>query len=429
MTRSARLIVYSIFLAFAFSAASSKCFSEATIPPGPCDHPVPIDSVTIVKPEVTSDPIIGHADFEVLLSLPSGPPQTVDVLVNRHIARTFTFDAQHFTQTNTNVWVLKSNIGETKNAEIHDVPGLNRIEVVNHGSAGCALSAPRIENGINTKSRAIVIGISNYNVVSRLTYAARDAHLMAQQLKQMLAPDDITIEMEDENAKLDDIRNQLQKAQNELSPDATFYFYFSGHGFAKDKPGYDVARFTNNPEDQVYLVPWAGNLTDTWSLLPLVEIINYLNAIQASTKIVIFDSCFTGISPDPSDRWRSKGVFDTGARPSKATGLGLLTSIGVHTRILGLMSTQPGGVSYEVQDATVGGVFTHFLLQAASDRLAYPSGTTLHQAADYAKQNGDKLLKTLITGYGGQGHEDQNEDPKEFGVFDVGRAIAWTLGP
>src|SRR5258707_5515029 len=113
MTRFTRLSPFSTLLTFSLAAVSSNCFSETTISAGPCDHPVPIDSVTIVKPEATSDPIIGHADFEVLLSLPSGPPQTVDVLVNRHVVRTFNFDAQHFTQTNTNVWVLKSNIGET----------------------------------------------------------------------------------------------------------------------------------------------------------------------------------------------------------------------------------------------------------------------------------------------------------------------------
>lgn len=396
---------------------------------GPCDAPVNTDTAWIIKPAADSPLIRGAVDFQVNLSLPSGPPVSVEVWVNGNLRATFPFDQLKLTQVvgSNNQYVLRATFGETDDSQIRDDPGLNRIEVVEHGPKGCVISHPALEvNGIDRRSRALVVGISNYpNIATKLSFAHQDAHLMAQYFKTQLHVEDVR-ELPEGAATQRRIRAELDDARLHLSPDSRFYLYFSGHGYAKDDPNYDISRFDGRPQDQVYIVPWEGEIDDPWTLVPVTDIVAFFNHVQASTKVLIFDACFAAVAPDSNDRWRSKGVFDARESLRKATGAAPIADITVGSRILAVLSTRPGGVSYEAEDAATGGVFTHFLLQAAADKVTFPSGTTLSEAAKYAKDKGDGLLKGLVTGYGTAGHEDLSEVPTVFGASSVGSPIPWS---
>jgi hypothetical protein len=159
------------------------------------------------------------------------------------------------------------------------------------------------------------------------------------------------------------------------------------------------------------------------------DLMKSLALIRATTKVFIFDSCFSGVPRDPAHKWATKGVVDARGRTHTATGAQIVATLSARNMTVGLFSTKPGGVSYESVDGSIGGVFTHFLLQAASDKQTYPNGVTVAAAAAYAKTKGDVLLKSMVTSYGDTGYEDRNEDPKVINLGDPDKAINWSGTP
>jgi Caspase domain len=422
-TPSYRVAVIALF---ALLSVTTTRLASAT---GPCDNPSHNDSVDIISPDRSAPTIIGAVSFEVHFSLPSAPPAAVEVWINDQLRQTFKYDQVklHRRDPDGIVYILKSTLGESTKAEIPDFPALNVIQVVARGVAGCAISGKLSVNGIDRRSHALVIGISKYNVVNQLLHADEDATLVANHLKDDLHIDVVKTLTNDE-ASFFAILDELSKAKNLLSPDAKFFLYFSGHGFAIDELNWDPA-FMDHPENQVYLVPWDGHVDEPNALISLDYLMKSLAVIKATTKVFIFDSCFSGAAANTADKFMIKAITDANGPPRIATGAQLVTSLSARNMTVGVLSTQPGGVSYEASDANVGGIFTHFLLQAAKDKSAFPKkGPSLPEAAGYAQGKSEELLKTLVDNYDAT-DESRRQRPQIIKLGDPNLSVPWSGAP
>lgn len=102
------------------------------------------------------------------------------------------------------------------------------------------------------KTRALVIGISDYEYIDKLNFAHRDAEIFADYLKkQNVNPADITL-LTNQDAKRGSIITELLRIAQLSTPGDNLVFYFSGHGdiesITKFKNGYLLTydTYTNN---------------------------------------------------------------------------------------------------------------------------------------------------------------------------------------
>jgi tetratricopeptide (TPR) repeat protein len=80
------------------------------------------------------------------------------------------------------------------------------------------------------KTRALVIGISDYQYIDKLNYADRDAEIFASYLfSQGIAPEDVVL-MKNKDAKRANIITELLRLAQLSQPGDNLIFYFSGHG-------------------------------------------------------------------------------------------------------------------------------------------------------------------------------------------------------
>jgi hypothetical protein len=386
-----------------------------------CSMPSPTDSLKIISP-AENDEIRGKRDLEVTLSLPGGAPTSIEVWLNNQLNRKFDGGRAGKDSPSGITYSFTATIGELDDDEIHDAAGDNVLEVVERNTAGCRSSGLIDFDGIDTKSRALVIGISNYMSVDKLKLADRDADLMAAHFKDLGV--DIVKELTNEQATWKAIRTELFTAKQSVSKQAAFYLYFSGHGFATGQPDWD-AHFRNNPAYQVYIVPFDATVDEPTLLLSMQEIMEDLAGIRAETKIFIFDSCFAGRSTAPDGPFATKSVIDQRHRGNTPTGQEFLSTVSSSSVSYGLLATKPGGVSYEIRTDGVGGAFTHFLLEAA-DKLDQP--VFLQAAAGYSKEKITKLLKSVVDGYADPSNAAQQEEPQEMttGPPGLGAKLRWS---
>lgn len=140
-----------------------------------------------------------------------------------------------------------------------------------------------------SQGRALVIGVANYQEVSRLPEAVlNDARDVADVLG---APDlcgypvgNVTLLL-DQEATLAGIRKALTELAADSTPEDTVVIFFSGHG----------ARFGAGDSASSALIPYDCRPTDALATtLPEAELSMALASIKASRLLVVLDACHAG---------------------------------------------------------------------------------------------------------------------------------------
>lgn len=153
-----------------------------------------------------------------------------------------------------------------------------------------SIYSPPLEN-----KWALIVGINNYDSdqINPLKYAVADAKAIYDILtdeKRRGFPKAQTFLITDETEKKptrNNILEQLKAILDNVEPDDTVLFYFSGHGIEEDKKGYLL------PKDTSITIP-----ADTAILL---ERINELFAkSEAMAQVIILDACHSGVRKDKS---------------------------------------------------------------------------------------------------------------------------------
>ena len=195
----------------------------------------------------------------------------------------------------------------------------------------------------NGKTRALVIGISDYQFIEKLQYADKDAAVFADYLAHNpnwnIAKSDIVL-LTNEKAKRGDLIAELQRLALLSKPGDKLVFYFSGHGDTEDftlfKKGYLLTHDTYSTN---YM---AGAL----SVNDLKDIFVTLTT-DTIQVIVITDAC-------------RAGKLAGGSKGMEYTGIALKTMWHNEIKIL---SAQPNQASLEGPQWGNGrGIFSYYLI-------------------------------------------------------------------
>lgn len=196
--------------------------------------------------------------------------------------------------------------------------------------------------------KALVVGINHYDHISRLFGCVNDAHSVKAVLERHSDGSvNFAVKLLSANSSHDAIaRSPLKEYARELFADDSeiALFYFAGHGHIETTGGYLCASDCQTGDDG----------------LPLSELLALANGSKAKNKVIILDSCHSGVA---------------GARPLAAQtaelseGLTILTAStadqyateangsGVFTTLL--VDALNGAASNLVGDVTPGSVYAH----------------------------------------------------------------------
>lgn len=196
--------------------------------------------------------------------------------------------------------------------------------------------------------KALIVGIDHYDAGSQLHGCVNDAYSVRSALERN---SDGTLNFDvmllTGTGPPDPVgRDELRSAIQELfaHQGETALFYFAGHGHIEETGGYLIASDSKNGHDGI----------------SLADVLLYANESKASNRIVILDSCHSGIA---GDRPGKQAVAEL------ADGLTILTAStaeqyasernggGVFTGLL--VDALNGAAGNLVSDVTPGGVYAH----------------------------------------------------------------------
>lgn len=186
--------------------------------------------------------------------------------------------------------------------------------------------------------KALIVGIDHYKHISPLRGCVNDAYSVKAALERnadgtvnFIQPRIVT-----GTGPADIVeRNELKGAVRELFADKSdiALFYFAGHGYIEDTGGFLCAGDCKTGDDG----------------LSLDEVMTLAKASPATNRVIILDSCHSGIA---GDRPTVKDVAEM------ASGMTILTASGANQYAM------------ETQGTTPGGVFTSLLVDALSGAAA-----------------------------------------------------------
>lgn len=129
---------------------------------------------------------------------------------------------------------------------------------------------------------ALIIGISNYQKITPLKYARRDAETFRNYAETVLGvPRENIRFLSEAEATLGSIRSALDWLSKKSG---TKIVYFSGHGVPDP----------DNPKNgKTYFVPWDGEPSSTETLIPRSEIETRIS--EGGNGVLIADACFSGV--------------------------------------------------------------------------------------------------------------------------------------
>lgn len=367
-----------------------------------CINRSDVGSLEIQEP--AEDSLLTHAHelLRVHLTVATGELSKLRVFVGSHQRKEF--DPTELNKEH-GISELLTTLGTDGAATISVDPGLFNLEVVGELKNGKCISDARRLLGPDSKSRAIVIGVSQYDFIGDpLAKADDDAKGMADHL---IAEGIAVIPIYNQEATKTRIRTELDDAMS-LSADTTFYFYFSGHGYATDKLRYDR---NVSHDHQVYLVPTNGDVAHPDTLLPLQQLLDSVRDIPSKRKVIILDACFSGGNMSVNSTWKAKAVKDIrGHAPSdylaSNNSLDMVNRTG--DEALALFSTAISKVSF--QSVKFGGLFTHYLLKAATDASNAGNNLNIRQAYDAAEPEVEREAAAIeITENDGTTHKGEQK--------------------
>lgn len=196
--------------------------------------------------------------------------------------------------------------------------------------------------------KALVVGVDYYDSISNLFGCVNDAHSVKSVLERHgdgslnFGIKLITATNEARKITRKELKNQITELFKDDSDIALFYF--AGHGYIESTGGYLITSECENGDDG----------------LSLDELLTIANSSPAKSKIIILDSCHSGIAGSPSTTGNSALLAEgvTILTASSATqyaqeknGSGVFTSL--------LVDALSGGASNLVGDITPGSIYAH----------------------------------------------------------------------
>jgi hypothetical protein len=196
--------------------------------------------------------------------------------------------------------------------------------------------------------KALVVGIDYYESIGQLFGCVNDAHNVKSVLERNSdGTVNFGVRLLSGTGPSDKVeRTELKEAVRELFADdsETALFYFAGHGYLETTGGYLCGSDCKTGDDG----------------LPLDEVLTLANKSRARNKIVVLDSCHSGIAGSPSSRpltaELSEGLTILTASTaeqyaSEKNGSGVFTDL--------LVDALNGAAANLVGDITPGGVYAH----------------------------------------------------------------------
>lgn len=196
--------------------------------------------------------------------------------------------------------------------------------------------------------KALVVGIDHYDSISNLFGCVNDAYSVKSVLERhgdgSLNFSIKLITATNETTKV--TRKELKTLATELFKDDSeiALFYFAGHGYIESSGGYLITSDCADGDDG----------------FPLDELLTIANSSPAKSKILILDSCHSGIAGSPaitgSSALLAEGITILTASSStqyaqEKNGSGVFTSL--------LVDALSGGASNLVGDITPGSIYAH----------------------------------------------------------------------
>ncbi len=129
----------------------------------------------------------------------------------------------------------------------------------------------------------LIVGINDYAYWPRLNNCVKDAQDIKKTLTSKYQFSEKNIfELYNENATYENLRNELVKIKNEITPYDNLIIYYAGHGFYDEE------------WDNGYWVPVNAHESATNEFIQTSVIFNYLTKINAKHIFLIADACFSG---------------------------------------------------------------------------------------------------------------------------------------
>ena len=196
--------------------------------------------------------------------------------------------------------------------------------------------------------KALVVGVDHYDSISNLFGCVNDAYSVKSVLERHgdgslnFGIKLITATSEASKITRKELKNQITELFKDDSDIALFYF--AGHGYIESTGGYLITSECEDGDDG----------------LPLDELLTIANSSPAKSKVIILDSCHSGIAGSPATTGNSALLAEgiTILTASSATqyaqeknGSGVFTSL--------LVDAMSGGASNLVGDITPGSIYAH----------------------------------------------------------------------
>jgi hypothetical protein len=181
------------------------------------------------------------------------------------------------------------NYGKSKVAKLDskDLEALNKQRLKNLSESTENLSSllnNSKETKKNPKAYAIVFGVEDYMLESNVNYSQNSAMMFMQYANKLLGvPDDNIWAFVGNKTSSGFIKSQWNDFLSLIEPDATVYFYYSGHGV----PGSD---------GNAYILPSDTNAETATNdkTFMLKNIYSNLSKTKAKKVVAFVDSCFSG---------------------------------------------------------------------------------------------------------------------------------------
>ena len=215
----------------------------------------------------------------------------------------------------------------------------------------------------NPENYAVVVGIEKYADLPEAKFAERDAQAVRAHLVAMGFPERNVVFLSGARASKAGLTKNIESwLPNNVTPESTVFFYYSGHG-APD-----------STTSLAYLVPSDGDpqyLRDT--AYSVKRLYKKLGALKAKRVIVALDACFSGAG--------GRSVLAKGTRP-------LVTKIAAAEdeadgKIVSLTASAQDEISGMIEKQGHG-LFTYYLLRGLNGAAQGPDGkVTVKGLYDY----------------------------------------------
>lgn len=258
------------------------------------------------------------------------------------------------------------------------------------GSFGFALPSAIVSQSTG-KSYALLVGVESYDSpdISLLNFAVKDVVSVSSVFSDLLGFSKTRLMTSDSRDKLlkptnTNVLAALDLFQDEVGPNDTFVFYFSGHGFSRTGSNF-LATQNTDPRSIESL---------KLSSLPLEMLQSKFSKIKCRQKLLIIDAC-------RNDPEKGKGDFDNLLRRDFAKDLTLVAKDSVESGggVALVFACSEGERAWESEDYGQS-VFTHYFIEGLTGkrnslRVDDVVSYTAEKVSNWARERGKRQTPDL----------------------------------